>query len=369
MKQPLRIAFLSPFLFRYLRGIERFTVELANQLATRGAEIHLITWRGNQSWPWGELKPNITLHALRLPRYFTAFWAGVTYPILLQKLRLDVVNLFFTWHGEELAFRLNPFLKSSVVLNLHYPAEQVPHRYQMLQKSRIPKIAKQIVAVSHYVAEGARKWLGRSPLVIYNGVNLNQFFPATTKIEARKKLNIPNEALVLTTTAALEERKGISKVLAALPKVIQNAPNLIYLVAGDGPEREKLLEQTKIFGLQKHARFLGAVRDLTPLYHATDLFMFLSTGEAFGLALLEAMACGLPIIAAKRPPLEEFASPEGALFVDDTNANHVAQAISELISNPAKRARMGRENRKYVEKDFAWDRVAEKYLELYQSLD
>ena len=364
----MRIGFISPFLFRYRRGIERLTIELANALAVQGAEIHLITWRENRLWPWGELKKGVFLHALSLPRYFAAQSAGVLYAVLLQKLKLDVVNLFFTWHGEELALRLNPFLKSTIVLGLHYPAEQVPHAYQKFHKSWILKRAKELVAVSHYVADGARNQLGRTPVVIYNGVNLEQFYPADRKTEARKKLNLPLDSFILGTAATLEMRKGIQKVFAALPETRKRYPNLIYVVAGgDGPitDKQKLMGQVKHLELEGCVRFLGVLDDLITFYHAIDLFMFLPTGEAFPLALLEAMACGLPVIAAKKRPLEECVSPEGAVFVNDADVNEVAQAISELISNPAKRAQMGQENRRRAEKNFAWSTTADQYMNLF----
>lgn len=363
----MRVAFISPFLFRCLRGIERFTVSLANALAEKGVEVHLITWREKSSWPWGNTHERVSVHALPLPRYFRPFWAGLAYVPLLLQLRADIVFLFFTWHGEEIAFRLIPTASWKTILALHYPAEEVPYRYSTLQRSVIPKIANQIVASSHYVADGVRQWLGRSPAMIHNGVDLNRFHPTDSKTDAKKKLNLPAESLVLTTVAVFEERKGVGKVLAALPQVIQNFKNVTYLVAGDGPEKEKLLAQTNALGLEKHVRFLGTVRDSLPLYHATDLFVFLSRGEASPLALLEAMACGLPLIAAQRPPLEEYASRAGTTFVDDNDPIQIAQAILELASDSARRAQMGQTNRQRVEQNFGWDVVAEQYLKLFES--
>jgi glycosyltransferase involved in cell wall biosynthesis len=355
---------VSPFLFRFVRGIERFTVELANALAKRGAEIHLLTWRQNRSWPWGDLQPGVFLHALPLPRYFRALWAGPVYALVLARLRPDIINLFFTWHGEENAMRLLPF-STCLNLILHYPADQVPHRYCQLQQSRIPKVATRIVAVSTYVADGVHEWLDRSVVIIPSGVDLDRFRPPDEKARARKSLEISIESPVLATVAALEQRKGVHKALMALPQVIQEFPDLVYLVAGDGPERESLAKQVKALDLENHVRFLGAVADPLPVYHAADVFVFLSKGEASPLALLEAMACGLPVIAARRRPLEEFAAPFGTVFVNDTDTGQITQTISQLLQDPGQLTAMGRESRQHAEMDFGWDAIATRYLELF----
>jgi len=362
----MRVAFLSPFLFRYLRGIERFTVDLANALAKQGVKVHLLTWWENRPWAWGNLQQGVFLHPLPLPRYFRALWAGPAYALMLARLRPDVVNLFFTWHGEEIAIRLLSHQSFCLNLNLHYPAEQVPHRYQILQSSRIVRLATRIIAVSNYVADGAREWLGRSVIVIHNGVDLAKFHPAPNKATAREQLGIPTNAPVLATVTALERRKGVHKVLMALPQVIQEFPGLVYLVAGDGPEKGRLMDLVKTLGLETHVYFLGAVTDPLPVYQAADVFMFLSKGEASPLALLEAMACGLPVIAAQRRPLEEFAAPLGTIFVNDTEPKQVAQAILELLHNPRQRTVMGQKNRQHTEEHFGWDVIAKRYLQLFK---
>jgi glycosyltransferase involved in cell wall biosynthesis len=361
----MRVAFVSPFLFRFLRGIERFTVDLVNSLAKRGVEVHLLTWWENRPWPWGDLQSGVFLHPLRLPRYFRALWAGPAYALMLARLRPDVINLFFTWHGEEIAFRLLPRWSRCTNLILHYPSKQVPHRYETLRQSRIARTATRIVAVSSYVADGVRDWLGRLSVIIPSGVDMRRFRPPDGKDGARESLGISIDAPVLATVAALEERKGVHRVLMALPQVIQEFPDLVYLVAGDGPEKGRLTEQIRALGLEGHVRLLGAVADPLPVYHAADVFMFLSKGEASPLALLEAMACGLPVIAARRRPLEEFAAPSGTVFVEDEDSGRVTQAVLQLTHNPLMLSAMGQKSREHAEKHFDWECIAGRYLRLF----
>lgn len=353
-------------MFSLLRGIERFTIELARALAKQGVKVHIITWKNSRDWPWGTVPANIVLHALPLPRYFAAFWAGISYPFILQKIKPDILNLNYTWHGEEIAVNFfSKYLATNLIL--HSPAELISNRYLRIQKSQIDKKIKQVVAVSNYVAQGAKKYIGSLPIVIPNGVDTNIFRPSQCKNESRQRLKISIEAPVLVSVAALEERKGIHKVLTALVPVVREFPNLIYCVAGDGVEKNKLTMLAKELGLSQNTRFLGPVQDTLLVYHAADLFLFLSRGEAFGIALAEAMSCGLPIVAANCPPFDEVANPDGTSFVDDQNPQQISETILSLLREPVRREQMGKENRRYAEDHYDWDKIAAQYLQLFVS--
>jgi len=148
--------------------------------------------------------------------------------------------------------------------------------------------------------------------------------------------------------------------------VVKEHPDLVYLVAGDGPERESLRSIAHELGIMRHVKFMGALADPRPIYHAADAFIFLSKGEASPLALLEAMASGLPVIVAQEPPLDELAAPGGAIFVDRNNRAEVAQTILKLLADSHMRLTMGQINRHYVEAHFGWERIARCYLDLFE---
>lgn len=363
----MRIVIISPFLLREMRGIERWTVELARALATEDPEsrIDLIGWRGAHPWPWGEMPSNVIFHRLLLPRYFQDFFAGIAYAVLLCRLKPDVVLLSFTWHGEELALRLSPFFNGKIVLILHYPAAQVPHRYLQLRRSRAARRAAHVIVQTALVAEDAARELGRAAQVIPNGVDASRFAPSADRERSRAALGIPPRAMVLATTAALEKRKGIHLAIASLPALVARHPDLIFLVAGDGPERERLGRQIDDAGLSGHVRLLGAREDVVGVYHAADVFLFLSRGESFGLSLIEAMACGLPVVAAKQRPYDEILPEAGGILVDENDSAAVAAAIDGLLSDPTRRAAMGEENRRNAVERFSWKAAAAGYRAVF----
>lgn len=361
----MRILFISPFLYRYSRGIERYTVELANALSAKGIEVHLLTWEGNRPWSWGKLAPLVFLHTAKLPRYFQAFWAGLFYKKKILEIKPDVINVFFSWHGEGLALR---FLGFTVLYNLilHYPAGQITHRYRQLQKTPIPSKADKIIAVSQHVKAGAEEWFGREALIVPSGVDTDKFKPAEQKSILRKKMNFSESATLLFTAAALEERKNIDKAIDAMPLILKKTPDLLFLIAGEGPKRKQLEEQVDRLGLRKNVQFLGAVSNPADFYQISDLFLFLSQGEAGPLAMLEAMAAGLPVVAARQPPLEEYIGPRAALLVNEKEPSEIAAAVENLLKrDPLEMIEDSNHNRVYAESRFGWSSIADQFIEIF----
>jgi glycosyltransferase involved in cell wall biosynthesis len=138
--------------------------------------------------------------------------------------------------------------------------------------------------------------------VIGNGIDLSKFVPLP-RAEARARLKLPLDAKILVTVGTLVERKGFHRVIEVMPALIGRFPNLHYLiVGGSGPEGNdsvKLQSQVSALGLEQHVHFLGPVdpeRLHEPL-SAADLFVLASSYEGWANVLLEAMACGIPVIA------------------------------------------------------------------------
>lgn len=140
-------------------------------------------------------------------------------------------------------------------------------------------------------------------VVVVNNTVGDVFCPGDRK-RARQRLGLGDEFVILTV-ARLDERvddqggyKGHERVIRQIPQLLAQGHSVTYLVAGLGPARERLERLADELGVGKNIRFLGMVSidDLPDLYRAADLFALPSTGEGFGIAFLEAMACGTPAI-------------------------------------------------------------------------
>jgi glycosyltransferase involved in cell wall biosynthesis len=359
----MRIAIIHPFLYREARGIERFTFNLANAWAARGDEIHLVTWRWPQPIVIDALDPAVQAHFMPTARYFTALTMGPLYAWHLARQAYDFVWLHFAGYGEAEALTLFPRQPFGVIF--HFPFAQVPHRYHEFQRFNLMNRARQIVAVSQYVAEGVQAAFGRASGVIPHGVNAERFAPRPEQRGALRALfGLSGDIPVLLTVAALEERKGVQWALRALPMVLSRFPAARYWIVGDGLYRPVLEALAQELGLTAAVQWLGAQPDVAPYLQAADMFLIPARGEASSLAALEALACGLPVLAADRPPFTELITSAWGALVDETNAVEMAAIICQWLASPALRHQLGQSGRARVLAHHTWARVAEQFAQL-----
>ncbi len=204
--RPLRVAFIHPFLFRYARGIERYTFNLANALAGRGVEVHLLTWKWPQVLKIDEIDSRVHIHSLPTARYFAAKAIVPFYVRHLSKHAYDFVWIAFAGYGEAEALRLARKQPFGIVF--HYPLAQVPHRYREFKRYGLAQRAAQIVSVSEYVADGVREFFGRESTVIHHGVDAERFKPDEEGRRAKRKELRLGEAPLLVTVAAITSRRS-----------------------------------------------------------------------------------------------------------------------------------------------------------------
>ena len=363
----MEVAFLSPYLFRFARGIERYTICLANALATRGAKVTILTWAWPNPVQISSLSADIRVVQMPYLRYYRAWMAGWFYGWHLIYRRYDAVIAYWANYGEARGLKLASLRwQQPLTLVLHFPYSQVPHRYNEFLAARFHHRARYIVAVSRFVAEEAEALFGRPCTVIPHGVDNARFYPDEMKRRAiRYELGLNDETVLLITVAALEERKGVQWVLQALPQVLDKYPKVHYLVVGDGPYRSCLEEMVHESGLDGSVTFIGAQADVAPYLQAADIFLILAQGEASSLAGLEAMATQVPVIAAQRRPFDELIKAEWGILVNEKDPTAVAQAILSLALDPQRREQMGIAGREYVMQAHTWDTVAEQYLSLW----
>jgi glycosyltransferase involved in cell wall biosynthesis len=161
-------------------------------------------------------------------------------------------------------------------------------------------------SISNYTRDQFLDWAGVSPdqvTLLPNAIHLSDYsiFPRSHAL--MKRLGISETDRVLLTFGRLvsrERAKGFDEVLDVMPHLVQNDPHLRYIIAGDGPDRERLEARVVEAGLAKYVVFTGFVeeQDKIALYGLADLYVMPSRGEGFGFVFLEALACGVPVIAS-----------------------------------------------------------------------
>lgn len=168
---------------------------------------------------------------------------------------------------------------------------------------------------------------------------------------------------------ALTERKNLVRLLKAFANVSKLYPEYLLVLAGPGSWKQSPIESTIMeLNLEKHVHLTGPLTDdeLPALYNGASLFAFPSLYEGFGLPVLEAMACGTPVLTSNISSLPEVVGNAGVL-VDPYNIEDIAQAICRLISDPL----LSQEYRKLGldrASTFSWEKTAQKTLEIYEKI-
>lgn len=230
---------------------------------------------------------------------------------------------------------------------------------------------------SRFTADRIRQVGYKGPIEVLNpGVDLARFYPRVDTVKVRQQYNLDGRRVMLTT-ARLVVKKNIDGVLRALSRVIMQVPEVFYLIAGDGEERERLEVLCDELALRRYVRFLGNIenRQLPALYCASELFVMPSyeveaTGdiETFGISYVEANACGLPVIGGRSGgTADAVIDGETGLLVDPHDVDEIAAAIIRLLTDRELTRRLGENGRQRVEQELTWGRVCER-LEAYLAL-
>jgi glycosyltransferase involved in cell wall biosynthesis len=201
------------------------------------------------------------------------------------------------------------------------------------------------VAVSENLVEFLERAEGlprHKTVVIRNGIDAAALRGAPARAEARRRLGLPDGAPVLGTVGRLAAQKGHIDLVEALPAIAARHPGVRLLIAGEGPERAAL--EARMQALDAHGRvaLLGHVADVPAFLRALDLFVLPSLWEGLPLALLEAMAIGLPIVASRASGIVEAIDhgAEGLLFEPRDRAG-LAREVLALLDDPEHAARLG----------------------------
>jgi len=209
-------------------------------------------------------------------------------------------------------------------------------------------------------------------LVLINpGVDVNHFNPHVKGKEVRERLGIENGSVV-GFVGRLRARRGIDDLIRAISLVQKKVPDIHLLLVGSGSEEKRLKDLCKEIGVQESVKFVGyqSHADLPKYYAAMDLCVLPSSDPGpFGLVLLEAMACGKPVISSHASPVSQIIREErSGIVVDPKNRDTLVKAIMKLILERRLACSMGRKGRRIVEERYSWNIISRETAILYESL-
>lgn len=275
----------------------------------------------------------------------------------------DLIDAHYFYPDGVAAVMLGKVLRKPVVITARGTDINLIPRYT-LPRAMIRYAASQaagIIAVSQALKDGL-VGLGVPPAhihVLRNGVDLAMFRPLD-RDGARKRLGVVGPMLL--SVGNLVEPKGHDLVIDAL----RSLPQYSLLICGEGPERPALERRVKELGVMGRVRFLGRIphEQLAEIYSAADALVLASSREGWPNVLLEAMACGTPVIASKIGGIPEIVTrPEAGVLMAERTAGGVAAAVKQLFQSLPDRAA----TRRYAE-SFSWDETTRGQIRLFEAI-
>ncbi len=177
--------------------------------------------------------------------------------------------------------------------------------------------------------------------IINPAVETEKFKPLNSREEVLAKYNLPSDQKIILTICRFdksEKYKGYDKVIETLPKVLDKIRNIIYVLVGEGNDIDDLNMLIEELNLKEKVYFLGSIKnDLIPqILSIADVFVMPSKGEGFGIVFIEALACGVPVIAGnKDASIEALLGGELGILVDPDNIDEIAEAIIKVLKGEA----------------------------------
>jgi glycosyltransferase involved in cell wall biosynthesis len=226
-----------------------------------------------------------------------------------------------------------------------------------------------VAAVTEDLAARARSLVPRPVSVIPHGLRLRPTHGLSQEAARRSLDLLPDEPVVLYVGRLLRI-KGVHHLLGAFPRVLARFPLVRLLIVGDGEEGQDLQTSARRLGLGPRVAFLGSLphEDVIRCMRAADVFVLPSLVESFGIVLLEAMGCGLPVVASRVMGIPYLVEDGlNGFLVPPTDEEALADRITALLSDPDLRARMREQNRSKAAA-YLMPRIADRFLDLWQIL-
>lgn len=391
MNAPLRIAVTS---FPSLGGSGIVATELGRALAHRGHEVHFLCY-DRPAWI-DEPRDRLHVHRVEVPDYPLPHLGA--YPLALasalsslcERVSIDLIHLHYAIPHTTSAVLAKQLLASrglpvpKLVTTLHGtdvtlvgsdPAIAPIHRYTLEQ-------CDGLTSPSEYLRQTATMRLGLSSQlpfeVIPNFIDTDRFSPERNPAQRRDILSsilgreltqTESDALrVLSHSSNFRPVKRIDDLLLMMQALRDDLPVLLLLI-GDGPERERLQKQVHQSGLSSSVCFLGQQQDFVPLLKLSDVFLLPSQLEGFGLSALEALGCGVPVVASNVGGLPEVITDGQNGFLHEVgNVAAITSAVRQLLTDATRWTQMSHAARHSVEQSFRRDPLVTRYEQLFLSL-
>jgi glycosyltransferase involved in cell wall biosynthesis len=349
----MKIAILAP-------GSVIHTNRWVNALAERGHEVHLITMHQSVE----DIRGNVYEHILYLPASIGYYLNVFSLRRILNEITPDVLHAHYASGYGTLA-RLcgyKPLLLSVWGSDVYDFPEESRLKEYILRKNLAS--ANRISSTSRCMKKQTEKYISSTMdiEVIPFGVDIGLFRPDP---------NRDNDIINIGMLKRMAPKYGPSYLLEAFSLIYNKYPNSRLILVGGGQQEGELKQLAYKLGIIESCKFVGSIahKEVPKWLNKFDIYCAPSILESFGVAVIEASACGLPVIVSRVGGLPEVVQEgQTGLIVPPKDVNALAQAMDTLINNKKLRMDMGRAGIEFVRQNYDWEYCVDKMEQLYNQM-
>ena len=379
----MKIGIEGQRLFRKKKhGMDMVALELIRNLQEIDHENEYVIFvKPDSDYKVLQQTPNFKI--VQLKSGFYPFWEQISLPKAARKAGCEILHctsntapvntqipLVVTLH--DIIYMESSYLRILQGSGTLY--QKIGNIYRRLVVPRILKTSRKIITVSHFEKNRIAQFFGISGdnrlTAVYNGVS-EHFKPITDQIEldrVKTKYNLPEHFFFfLGNTDPKKNTKGALKAFSEFLKISKSDIQLVMLDYDKG-ELEKLLEEIDDKTLIYRIVLTGYVvnTDLPAIYRLSEIFLYPSLRESFGIPMLEAMACGVPVIPSNTSSMPEIAG-DAALIIDPFKPEEITAAMIRLINDKDLRTHLILRGYEQAAR-FSWRSMAQNVLEIYREI-
>ena len=216
-------------------------------------------------------------------------------------------------------------------------------------------------------------------IILPNIIRLDEFIGGNKICDFRKKFGLPDDKKIILYLGRLNWIKGLDTLIPAFAEVVKKEPNAVLVLAGPDENNYILNLKSQIpawpagrsnLKIDDKIIFTGMLTgdDKIAAYRESDIFVLPSYSESFGMAAVEAMFCGLPVVVTKGVGVSLYIERAGAGIVIEKNEKQLSEAISKILKNPELGRKMGEAGKKLVETEFSSQKIAKKWIKEYNEI-
>jgi glycosyltransferase involved in cell wall biosynthesis len=380
----MKILFISDVYFPRVNGVSTSIETFRRNLRAQGHTVHLIVPDYQQTT--ADESDIVRVPARPIPfdpedRLMSYKWVMQQ----LEKLRAeqyDVIHVQTPFVAHYLGVKLSKLLGIPCVETYHtFFEEYLYHYIPFVPKKIMQKIAQRfsrhqgnsldgMVVPSHPMLHILRQYGVISQAeVIPTGIEPTSFMLGDREV-FRNKYGIPQDQPVLLFLGRVAHEKNIGFLLKVVAQVSKQIPNILFLIAGEGPAKASLEHDVAELGISKNVKFIGYLdrnAELNSCYRSADIFIFSSRTETQGLVLLEAMAQGVPVVSTAELGTKDVLRDGLGVWIAKEDLNEFSQTVIKLLSDEEAQERLSETGRDYAQ-SWSASKQAERMIAFYQSV-